>query len=371
MHSPDVIEELSALFVFLADTDFHGYSPIYERLARSVADDPDLLGFIATAVSPNVRRGRVPVLFLAATHDAALADPESELAAIYGGRSDADPYPALLALLADRRDAVAATLATRSVQTNEVGRCAALAPAISHVMAQDDRPLALVEVGPSAGLNLFFDRYRIDYLVDHHDGVSRPPLAVGPPDSAVRLECSLRGDQQPPLAGAPHMAVRTGVDPSPVDITDPVQRRWLQACIWPGVPRRGAMLTAAVDLVVSTPPWLVDGDAVTDLAPLVRAQPADAVPVVVSTWAMAYIPAAGRQDIVDALDDIGASRDLSLVTLEEPRFTPWLDVPSGLMADSGDGTITALGVRSWRGGQCSTEVLAMCHPHVRWMQWMA
>jgi len=369
--SHDVIEELSALFVFLADTDLHGYSPIYERLARSVADDGDLLGFIASAVSPSVRRGRVPVLFLAATHDAALAHPESELATIYGGGSDADPYPALLALLADQRDTVAATLATRSVQTNEVGRCAALAPAISHAMTRDHRPVALVEIGPSAGLNLFYDRYRVDYLVDHHDGGSHPQPAVGPADSSVRLECSLRGDRVPPLAAAAAIVARTGVDPAPVDVTDPVQRRWLRACIFPGVPRRAEVLDAAMDLLESTPPDLVRGDAVTDLARLVQAQPADAVPVVVSTWAMAYIPAAGRQQIVDALDEIGANRDLSLVTLEEPRFTPWLDVPTGLVADSGDGTITALGVRSWRGGQCSTQMLAMCHPHARWMRWMA
>jgi hypothetical protein len=369
--SPGVVDELAALFVFLADTDFHGYSPIYERLSRSVATDAQLLAFIADAVSPNVRRGRVPVLFLAATHDLTLAHPEGDLAAIYRGQRDADPYPALLAMLDDHRAEVASTLASRSVQTNEVGRSAALVPAVSSALAGDHRAVALVEVGPSAGLNLFLDRYRVNYLPDQPAGADGPLVGAGPPDSTVQLDCRLRGDGVPPLDGLPTIAVRTGVDPSPVDVTDPVQRRWLQACLWPGQPRRARTLAAAMDLVASAPPELLGGDAVTDLAAVVGSQPSDVVPVVVSTWAMAYIPADGRGQILAALDALGAGRDLSLVTMEEPRFTPWLDVLDHPTVASGDGTPTALGVRSWRDGRCTTTTLALCHPHAQWMRWLA
>ena len=46
------------------------------------------------------------------------------------------------------------------------------------------RPLALIEVGASAGLNLLFDRYGYDY------GAGR---SAGDPSAPVRFTCALRG----------------------------------------------------------------------------------------------------------------------------------------------------------------------------------
>jgi hypothetical protein len=45
------------------------------------------------------------------------------------------------------------------VQQNEVRRCTLLLPAFALAAGTVRSPLALVEVGASAGLNLLFDRY--------------------------------------------------------------------------------------------------------------------------------------------------------------------------------------------------------------------
>jgi hypothetical protein len=366
----DALDELAALFVFLADRDFHGYSPIYERLARSIAEDRTLLAFIDAAVSPNVRRGRVPVLFLAATHDVALGEPDSELASIYRGERDGDPHAAVVALVGRHREAVEANLRHRSVQTNEVGRSAAIAPAILRTTsllaaAGARRPVALVEVGPSAGLNLFVDRYRITYR--RHASAT---AATGPEDAEVQLACDLRGDRLPPVAPSlPDIVVRTGVDPAPVDVSDPVQRRWLRACLWPGQSAREALLDAAMALAAVDPPTVARGDAVTDLAPLVQALPDEVQPIVVSTWALAYVTEEGRRTMLASLDEVGATRDLALVTLEEPRFTPWIPAVDEATGER-DGTRTVLGRRSWASGAVYNEALALSHPHGRWMHWL-
>ena len=69
----------------------------------------------------------------------------------------------------------AAARRTRSTQTNEVGRCAALLPALTQLAVDapgaphgGGRPLGLVEVGASAGLNLLVDRYGYEYEPGHH-----------------------------------------------------------------------------------------------------------------------------------------------------------------------------------------------------------
>ena len=362
---------LAARFLALADDDFAGYSPTYERIARSIAADPASLALLLDAAP----LGRTPVLALAAVHDLVLADPDSELAAVYAGRRDVDPWPPFRALLHDRTAEVVRRMRTRSIQTNEVGRSAALFPALATVRSRaiaagDPRPLALVELGPSAGLNLLFDRYGV-----HYRRAGATVATAGDAHSPVQLECQLRGRGDPVLSGLPvPIASRVGIDLNPVDVTDAAARRWLAACVWPDVPDRPDRLAAAIELARSDPPTLVTGDAVTDLAPLVGALPADVVPVVVATWAMAYLGHEGRAALLAALDEVGARRDLDLVTAEEPRITPWIPaVPAEVEAcgdGDGDGTTTLLGLRTWRHGSVDDEALALCHPHVRWMAWV-
>ena len=364
----DPIDELAGLFRSLAHTDFAGYSPIYEELALAVARDRGVLGFVLDSAAPNSRRGRLPVLFFAATHDVILSRPTSPIAAIYRGEVEADPVAPFFQLLADDRDAIAERMRTRSVQTNEVGRSAAIAAAVALCTTGDFRSIGLVEIGPSAGLNLAFDSYRIDYTRGA-DFIG----STGPVDSPVHLSCELRGDLDIPLPG-PDIAidVRIGIDAAPIDITDPEQSRWLRACLWPGIPDRPDRLAAAIQLVGTAPPPILCGDAVTDLPGVLAALPEAIAPIVISTWALAYIPTAGRAQILHDLDELGARRDLTFITLEEPRFTPWgpeiEELPEGIIANSGTSTILAM--RRWSGGVCESRVLAFVHPHGRWMHWI-
>lgn len=301
-----------------------------------------------------------------------LDEPASDLAAIYRGDTDADPWPAFCDLVARRRPEIARRLQTRTVQTNEVGRSAVLAPALR--VAAGDRPVALVEIGPSAGLNLFLDRYRLEY---HAAGAQ--VAVLGDAASSVTVRCELVGPDRPPLAtgeaptGLPEVVARTGLDPHPLALADPADRRWLQACLWPGAPERSAALAGALDLVAPTPPTLRTGDAVVDLGPLVDEVAAAVGPeplvVVVATWALAYLPTAGRAAVLAALEARGAARDLALVTFEEPGCTPWVPAPDPALAAAAGGTPTVLGLRTWTGGVVRSRALGVAQPHGRRLAW--
>lgn len=369
MDDGDRIAELAALFTFLADRDFHGYSPVYERMARLMAGSTGRLRVVDEAAAPNSRRGRVPVLFHAAVHDLTLRHPDTPLAAIFDGAdaSEAEFADAVDEVLTAHRDELVDTMRSRSVQTNEVGRSAAIALALA-ALEPTDRVISLVEIGPSAGLNLYPDRWRIDYR--RHDAVV---ASIGPAGSPVHLQCELRGPRTPTRVAVPTIAGRTGIDPAPIDASDPEQSRWLRACLWPGVPERPQRLAAALEVVGDERPTLVRGDAVTDLAALIDATDRASTPVVLATWALAYVPAEGRARVFETLESIGAERDLAFVTMEEPRFTPWLDTADTAVATphDDDGTPTMLGLRTWRNGIATSTALAMTHPHGRWVRWLA
>jgi len=362
------IEELARLFVFIADSDFHGHYPVYEQLARSIATDHELLSFIDGASAANTRRGRVPLLFFAATHDVVLRFPDSELFRCYRGESDADLLAEFRQMVLDFSEVILSNMRTRSVQTNEVGRSAVLVPAFARATRDVTSPVAFVEIGPSAGLNLFFDQFAI--TVERNRTVLE---RTGPRQSTVQLVCEVRGSIIPTFQStAPLQGQRTGIDPNPIDVTNPDESRWLAACVWPGSPDRPQRLAAALTIAKEHPPQLVQGDAVAELPALISTISADQHLVVFSTWALAYINEEGRRSLTNALDAIGATRDCDLVCFEEPRFLEWLPpVTDGVSSfDPGTGTPTALGLRSWRSGNRESTALAVAHPHGRWIHWL-
>jgi hypothetical protein len=356
---PTPAEQLSAVLTGLADGNFRGYSPLYERVARQWADDDDAL----TAVIGWVRPTELPIRVFAAVHDLTLREPELDLATIYRGASG-DPWPPFRHILFDRRGELAASVRARSIQTNEVGRSAILVPLLTwaHRSMGSDRRLALVELGPSAGLNLLFDRYHVGYS----DG-----REAGDPASGVRLTCELLGTGRPPLPIRPlPIAERTGIDRAPVDPCDPTATRWLEACVWPDVPERLARLRAALDIARTDPPPIRQGDVLDLLGPVLDSVPEDIVPVVFSTWVMAYLDTKGRQAVHDLMDERGAARDLALLTAEYPHVTPWVapSRPAGV-DESTDATFVA--ACTWRDGVEQADSIAWTHAHGAWLDWMA
>lgn len=161
-------------------THCHGYSPLYERISLAVAGDRDLLDAVRGA-PPDAH---LPPALLAAVHYLLLEGEDHPLADVYAARSDADPGPLFLDLCRTRREEVMALLATRRIQTNDCGRSALIAPGLTWAASRHPGPLALVDVGASAGLNLLLDQYRIDYGAH---GVT------GPPQSPVEIACRVRG----------------------------------------------------------------------------------------------------------------------------------------------------------------------------------
>lgn len=334
-----------------AGDDHTNRSPFYSALNRRIAEHPHIVDLLAAAPDEQ----QLPVLLLAAVHSLVLADPDLELAAWYPTTSPSprmsDAFPAFARLCGDRADEIRSIVATESVQTNEVGRCAFLLPALGLVEAETG-PLALVDIGTSAGLNLQLDRFEYHYSPDGRVG--------GP--SPVVLECGTRGEIPIP-SRLPEIASRIGVDRSPVDITDPDRARWLLACVWPDQADRFRRLAASIEIAAANPVALRRGDAVEAIHTTVRVEAELAHPVVINSWVLNYLPEQRRRDYVAELDAAGQTLDLTWIAAEAPALCAGLPYPIHLRKIHR--TVVLL-VR-WRGGVRTVTHLATAHPHGYWM----
>ena len=79
-------------------------------------------------------------------------------AARWHGAEAPSDYAELRRTLVEQEHAVKGTIRNRATQTNEVVRLATLTPVFAQIAAESG-PLSLIEVGASAGLCLYPDRY--------------------------------------------------------------------------------------------------------------------------------------------------------------------------------------------------------------------
>jgi hypothetical protein len=243
----------------------------------------------------------------------------------------------------DRWNDVSVLLFRRSVQTNEVARCASLLP----VLAGLPQPLALIEVGASAGLCLFPDRYQYSF----------GDTVVGAP-SPVHIATQCVGPVPIPAA-LPEVAWRAGLDLRPLDVMDDDDVAWLRACVWPEHDHRRARLDAAIALARADPPEIVTGDLATDLAPLIDRAPSHATTVVFHSAVLVYCSAEQRAAFVDT---IRSRPDVVWVSNEVPGVVPGLTVDQPLPAFASNGVGFAVGV----GG---ASALARADGHGAWLAW--
>ena len=241
-----------------ASFEARGESPCYVEWAEGVAGDRHLLELIDELPQPK----RQPNLLFAAARYKGIA---------------AGTFGQFRAELLASWPEVRQIMMSRRTQTNEPGRCAVLLP----LLAALPQPLALLEVGASAGLCLYPDRFSYQYGTRTR---LDPPAGPG----AALLTCAIEGPVPVPTA-VPRVAWRAGIDLHPVDVGDPEETRWLETLIWPGQDARRRRLAAAIRVARSDPPYLVAGDLNDTIKSLAAQAPDGATLVIFHSAVLAYL----------------------------------------------------------------------------------
>ncbi|RYB95582.1 DUF2332 domain-containing protein [Nocardioides oleivorans] len=303
----DLIDEYRDFATYAA-----GDSPCFEEWALGVIEDEQVLAWLATL--PPIKRQ--PNLVFAAAR--------------WHGAPAPGSYAGLRRVLVEQELAVRATVMARATQTNEVGRLATLTP----VLGLLEGPLALVEVGASAGLCLYPDRYDYDW----------PPVGALRGSGGRLLTATATGPVPVPVAH-PEVAWRAGVDLNPLDVGDADAMAWLENLVWPEQDERRDRLRAAVEVARREPPSLRRGDLFDHVVDLVDEAAAHGTPVVLHSAVIAYLEPADRERFHDLMTGLVADARCRWISNEGrrvlPRVTGALEVPSGRFVTALDGVPVA------------------------------
>jgi hypothetical protein len=311
----------------MADDFEHGGSKLYASLARSMADDP----IVADIVGGHAR-WEAPVRLFGGVHYLELSGMVQH------------PWGKLRGVLEANRDWLARFVAEQPIQTNEVRRCWGLLPAF--LTAADGRPMDLVELGPSGGLNLFWDSYSYRY----------GETAWGDPAAGLELAGDAEGG--PPaelLATEVEVGRRLGIDRRPVDVTTDHGARLLEAFVWADQTERLERVRRAVEIARRDPPRLLEGDYVEVLPALLAERDLDRLTVVYHSVSTVYLHAEERERLDEVLQEDGRRGSLARISYEVDRDTPTFH---GF----------ALDLDRWPGGRTR---LALLDGHANSLEWVA
>ena len=295
-------------------------SPLYASLLESAADDLEVAGPVKdllTGFEDESGAAALALRLMGAVHRLVLENVLPELAERYpstGGDGDASAaWPAFRDALTAHRERIRTMLAS-GCQTNEVGRSAALVGGFLEVAQRSRKPLRILEIGASAGLNLRWDRYRYE----SSEG------AWGDAGSHVRFTHSF--EAPPPLNRSADVVERKGCDLNPIDPTTEEGALTLRSFVWADQLGRMAQLDGALETAAEVPVEVERMGAADFLdRELARSRPEVATVVFHSVF-MQYVDQAERDRIAATLAG-GSAHHLSLEPGEaaEARLEVGLD----------------------------------------------
>jgi len=329
----------------------NGGSPTYvalidelsSQLIRGVGPGQDIL----MSFDGDPTRSALILRLLAAVNRVVQEDPRAELRRWYptlgGAVCPARAVEAFRRELEAHGDQIRANT-SHSVQTNEVGRSAPLSAAMHYVARVTGLPFQLRELGASAGVNLFFDRYCVECA----------DTGWGDPASQVRLTGNFETGSPPPPPALLEIADRAGCDLSPLDASCPDTLRLLSSFIWPEQTLRLKLLRGALSLTDS---GVVErADVIEWLTRALASHRSGHTMVIFHSVVTTYFTdeqlAAMSSIMEPALDSATAGRPVAWISLEP------------------DEEFTGLELSVAIGPYHERKVLATCTPHGRRVRWL-
>ncbi len=336
-------EFLSQSFMKFAMNECRGSSELYEYLSLEIARDDELL-----ELCTNARKGQpVPNLLFGAVHYLLLKGKKHKLKEYYPSvvenpKPSNEAFTSFKDFCSQYKDEISTILQERLVQTNEVRRCAYLYPVFSLIYKKTRKPLALIEIGTSAGLQLLWDMYSYSYGSDK---------VFGNKNSTLKITSEITGENTPYLASTPPpVSKRMGIDLHTIDLNDEDDELWMKALIWTEHKERRLMFEHAASYIKKNPLHLVEGDGIGLLNKYVDRMPSDSTICIFHTHVANQMPLEVRELLLNTIQSIGKEQDVfHIYNNIQDRF---------------------LHLDSYLDGVESKVTIAETDGHGRWFKWL-
>lgn len=343
---------ISERFKTFAARECKGSSNLYEQLSHQISEDDEML-----ALCSNAQEGQpVPNLFFGAVHYLLLKGKEHDLKQFYASivefpKEETQCFPYFKDFCQKNQDEIIFIMKSKLVQTNEVRRCSYLYPSFCFIYEKAKKPLALIEIGTSAGLQLLWDQYSYSYRTNE---------IYGNKHSDVHIIADVTGRNFPfMLPSSPPVASRKGLDLHVNDLNDPEDYLWLNSLIWPNHHERRKLFEGASKHVTKNHLDLIEGDGVALLPKIVKEIPQDVVICVFHTHVANQLPHHVKLRLLDEIKTIGEKRDIfhlyNNIQDRNLHLDYWID---------GKETRCTLGQTDGHGRWFSWDLSSECMPHI-------
>ncbi len=314
-------------------------SPLYEALSLRIQNDEYIL-----TLCENVRPGQpVPNMLFASVQYLLLSGAQHTLRDYYSSIVSAakepnDAFSEFLDFCKSYEKEIIELLKSRLVQTNEVRRCAYLYPVFCDIYAKVKRPLALVEIGPSLGLNLLWDQYAYDYGTGE---------VYGNKESKLLLKTEMRSELPELILTSPPVAERIGIDLHVVNLER--DELWMRALIWPENAERVKLFEQAAEILRTQKIKFIQGDGSQIIEKVVETISKESVVCIFHTWVANQMPEDSKLDLEKKFEEIGKTRDV--FHIYNNMWDHYLHIDSYI------------------NGELNCRTVSETNPHGKWMIW--
>lgn len=309
------------------------------------ADTPIGAKVLSWGGDPSVGADSVPLRLCGGLHALALTNRAPALAAAYENPTNTVPDWAAIDETLTNQSAFLMDWIDSPPQTNEVSRAAALWPGFMAIASKVQRPLALLEIGASAGLNLQADRFSYD-LGGHRFGAA---------ESAVSLKPEWKG--KPPSVASIHIETKAACDLAPLNPARDADALRLTAYVWPDQTERLSRLRAAIALARANPVVVEKNDALVFLENHLSSRNQDLCTIIYSTVAWQYLPKSAQAEGAAIIARHGAqagSGEIAWLRMENDGIGP--------------GASIDLTLNPGRANEQAVQ-LGRAHFHGAWVDW--